>query len=170
MLCQHGALEYVAHILRHHAKNADLVTRTSLALLNLTVCEPRIEELMDKEAILPGLEVMDFHSSDVHLIIILCGVLANFSVKADVRQLLVDHHVLKRIHKTMMLDIGNAVLQVAGLKALVNYSTNALHYMKMEEEGIPKLVGNIMVEHAHDPGGQKYGNYFMGQTTSCPIL
>merc|ERR1711879_206646 len=112
MLCQHDALEYVAHILRHHAKNADLITRTSLALLNLTVCEPHIEELLDKDAILPVLEAMDFHSSDVHLIIILCGVLANFSVKAEVRQLLVENDVLPRIHKGMMLDPSNAVLQV----------------------------------------------------------
>merc|ERR1712007_14948 len=97
------------------------------------------------EAILPVLEVMDFHSEDVHLIIILCGVLANFSVKADVRQLLVDNDVLSRIHRAMLLNPSNAVLQVACIKALVNYSTNAEHYMKMEEMEIPTVVGQVMV-------------------------
>merc|ERR1719433_892535 len=104
MLCQHDALEHVTHILRSHVKNAELVTRASLALLNLTVCEPHVEELMDKEAILPVLHVLDTHANDVHLVIILCGVLANFSVKDDVRQLLVEENVLPRIHAAMKLD------------------------------------------------------------------
>merc|ERR1712080_571114 len=170
MLCQHDALEHVAHVLRNHVKHAELVTRTSLALLNLTVCEPHVEELMEKDAILPALDVLDAHPNDVHLVIIICGVLANFSVKEDVRQLLVEEGVLPRIHTAMKLDPGNTVLQVACLKALVNYSTNAEHYMKMEELDIPTLVGQTIVDHAHDPGVQKYGNFFLGQHTNCPIL
>merc|ERR1719277_1420008 len=50
MLCQHDALHYVCYVLKVHAANAELVTRASLALLNLTVCEPHVEELMDKRA------------------------------------------------------------------------------------------------------------------------
>lgn len=170
MLCQHDALEHVAHILRYHVKNSELVTRACLALLNLTVCEPHVEELMDKEAIVPVLYVLDAHASDVHLVIIICGVLANFSAKDDVRELLVQEKFLQRIQAAMKLDPSNAVLQVACLKALVNYSTNAEHYMKMDELDIPSLVGQTIVDHAHDPGIQKYGNYFLGQHTNCPIL
>lgn len=170
MLCQHDALEYIAYVLRHHFKNPELATRASLALLNLTVCEPHVEELMDKEAIAPVIQVLDAHSSDVHLVIILCGVLANFSVKEDVRQLLAEAGIFARLRDAMKLDQGNAVLQVACLKALVNYSTDAQHYMMMDEEEIPALVGEVMVVHAHDPGVQKYGNYFLGQHTNCPIL
>lgn len=170
MLCQYDALEYVTHILRHHASNPELVTRASLALLNLTVCEPHVEELMDKEAIRPVLDVLDAHSGDVHLVIILCGVLANFSVKADVRDLLVEEGVLERMHALMNLDPGNAVLQVACLKALVNYSTNPTHYMKMEALEIPTLVERAWLDHGHDPGVWKYGNYFLDRHTNCPIL
>merc|ERR1711920_323978 len=124
----------------------------------------------DKEAIIPVIRVLDEHSKDVHLVIILCGVLANFSVKEEVRNLLVEAQILNRLKAAMQLDPSNAVLQVACLKALVNYSTNAEHYMKMEELSIPSLVGKMMVDHAHDPGVQKYGNYYLGQHTNCPIL
>jgi len=170
MLCQHDALHYVAYVLKVHAANAELVTRASLALLNLTVCEPHVEELMDKQAILLILAVLDRHASDVHLVIIVMGILANFSVKDDVRDLLVSAKVLSRVASAMRLDPGNPVLQVACLKSLVNYSTNAEHYMIMDELDIPVLVGQMMVEHAHDDGVQRYGNYFLGQHTSCPIL
>merc|ERR1719188_2861167 len=47
MLCQHDALHYVAHVFRHFATNVELVTRASLALLNLTVCESHVEELTE---------------------------------------------------------------------------------------------------------------------------
>merc|ERR1712061_413864 len=124
---------------------------------------------MDKEAIVPVIRVLDEHSKDVHLVIILCGIFANFSVKEEVRNLLVEAKILDRF-KALQLQPSNAVLQVACLKALVNYSTNAEHYMKMEELDIPTLVGQMMVDHAHDPGVQKYGNYFLGQHTNCPIL
>jgi len=170
MLCQHDALEYVAHVIRTHYKNAELATRACLALLNLTVCEPHVEELMDKQAIMPIFQVFDAHASDINLVIILCGVLANFSVKPDVRDLLVQGGVFWRLRDAMRLDPANVVLQVACLKALVNYSTNAEHYMKMEKEDIPTLVGQMMVDHAQDPGVLKYGNYFLGQHTNCPIL
>ena len=50
MLCQHDALEHVAYALRHYLKNAELVTRACLALLNLTVCESHVEELVEKDA------------------------------------------------------------------------------------------------------------------------
>eukprot|EP00406_Dinophysis_acuminata_P045070 CAMPEP_0179304920 /NCGR_PEP_ID=MMETSP0797-20121207/49353_1 /TAXON_ID=47934 /ORGANISM="Dinophysis acuminata, Strain DAEP01" /LENGTH=363 /DNA_ID=CAMNT_0021014545 /DNA_START=69 /DNA_END=1160 /DNA_ORIENTATION=+ len=170
MLCQHEALDHVAHILRHHVKNAELVTRASLALLNLTVCEPHVEELYEMDAVLPVLHVLDAHASDVHLVIILCGVLANFSVNDGVRQQLVKEGALPRILAAMRVDPGNAVLQVAGLKALVNYSTNAEHYMVMESLGIPSYVGQVIVDHARDPGVQKYGNYFLGEHSNCPIL
>jgi hypothetical protein len=170
MLCQHGALEYVASAIRSYPANADLMTRASLALLNLTVCEPHIEELMDKEAILIVLRVMDEHPKDANLLIMLCGVLANFSVMIEVRELLALGGVFERIDSAMRLEPDNAVLQVACLKALVNYSTNTEHYMKMEELELPSLVGRTMVSHPRDVGVQKYGNYFMGERTSCPIL
>lgn len=170
MFCQYDALEHITTVLRNHVKNAELVTRAALALLNLTVCEPHVEELMEKGAITPVLQVFDEHAYDLHLVIILCGVLANFSVKQEVRQLLVDEGIFKRLQHAMRLDLNNAVLQVACLKALVNYSTDATHYMMMEDEDIPSLVGQTMVEHADDPGVQKYGNYFLGQHTNCPIL
>merc|ERR1712217_378245 len=105
MLCQHDALEYVAHVMKKNVKNANLMTRASLAMLNLTVCEPHVEELMDKDSILPVLDVLDAHSSDVHLVMILCGILANFSVKEDVRQLLVGHGMLPRMRDAMRLDL-----------------------------------------------------------------
>eukprot|EP00415_Alexandrium_ostenfeldii_P003348 UN3348 len=50
----------------------------ALALLNLTVCEPHIEELMDKDSITPVLEVYDAHPSNVDLIVVLCGRLCMF--------------------------------------------------------------------------------------------
>merc|ERR1712157_564906 len=103
-------------------------------------------------------------------VIIVMGVLANFSVKDDVRDLLVGEKLFARVAAAMRMDPHNAVLQVACLKSLVNYSTNAEHYMIMDELGIPNLVGQVMVEHAHDDGVQRYGNYFLGQYTSCPIL
>lgn len=170
MLCQYDALHYVAYVLKVHAANAELVTRAMLALLNLTVCEPHVEELMDKEAILPVVAVLDKHASDVHLVIIVMGVLANFSVKDETRDLLVREGVLQRVADAMRLDPGNPVMQVACLKALVNYSADADHYMIMDGAGIPNLVGQMMVEHAEDPGVQRYGNYFLGQHTTCPIL
>merc|ERR1719491_2099769 len=52
-LCRHDALQHVAYIIATYPRNAELVTRASLALLNLTVCEPHVEELMDKRSILP---------------------------------------------------------------------------------------------------------------------
>jgi len=103
-------------------------------------------------------------------LIILMGVLANFSVKADARKLLVKERALARVAAAMRLDPGNPVLQVACLKALVNYSTDAEHYVVMDGLGIPALVGAMMVDHADDPGVQKYGNFFLGQHTECLIL
>mmetsp|Transcript_32944 Transcript_32944/g.94611 ORF Transcript_32944/g.94611 Transcript_32944/m.94611 type:complete len:374 (-) Transcript_32944:278-1399(-) len=170
MLCQHDALHYVSYVLRYFAQNVELATRASLALLNLTVCELHVEEMLEKRAIPLVLYVLDAHSQDVHLVIILMGVLANYSVKEDVRQLLVQDRVLPRIAAAMRMDPSNAVLQVACLKALVNYSTNYEHYMIMDELGLPIFIGQIMVDHAEDPGVQKYGNFFLGQHTSCPIL
>merc|ERR1719327_2655731 len=170
MLAQQGALDLVVQAMKTYTAHRDLMARASLALLNLTVCEPHVEELMDKEAIRQVLDVLDAHSGDVHLVIILCGVLANFSVKADVRDLLVEEGVLERMHALMNLDPGNAVLQVACLKALVNYSTNPGHYMKMEALEIPTLVERAWLDHGHDPGVWKYGNYFLDRHTNCPIL
>mmetsp|Transcript_34534 Transcript_34534/g.98196 ORF Transcript_34534/g.98196 Transcript_34534/m.98196 type:complete len:379 (+) Transcript_34534:95-1231(+) len=170
MLCQHDALQYVSYVLRFFAQNVELATRASLALLNLTVCELHVEEMLEKRAIPLVLHVMDAHAKDVHLVIILMGVLANYSVREEVRHLLVQDRVLPRIADAMRLDPSNAVLQVACLKALVNYSTNVEHYMIMDELGIPLLVGQVMVDHAEDPGVQKYGNFFLGHHTSCPIL
>lgn len=170
MLCQHEALEYVAYCLQHYVKNQELVTRASLALLNLTVCEPHVEELMDKGALTHLLRVMDEYSGDAHIIIILCGVLANCSVNEEARQLLVEDGVFGRVMEAMRLEPGNAILQVACIKALVNYSANAEHYMLMEELDIPNQVGQVMVEHGSDAGVQKYGNLFLGQHVSCAIL
>lgn len=170
MLCQHDALEYTTYAMRKHVRNSELMTRASLALLNLTACEPHVEELMDKGAIPFLLEVFDEHSEDVHLVIIICGILANLSVLEQTRRYLYEQHVFTRVHSAMKLDQGNPVLQVSCLKALVNYSTTAEYYMKMEELEIPALVGQVMVDHGDDPGVQKYGNYFLGLHTSCPIV
>jgi len=170
MLCQHDALQHVAYIIANFRRNIELVTRASLALLNLTVCEPHVEELMDKQSILPVLDVLDEHEKDVHLVMIIMGVLANFSVKEDVRNLLVQERALSRIARSMRLDPSNSVLQVACLKAVVNYSTDPEHYVHMNNLGIPNLVSQMMVDHVEDDGVQKYGNFFLGQHTSCPIL
>uniref|UniRef100_A0A7S1MLX9 Armadillo repeat-containing protein 8 n=1 Tax=Alexandrium catenella TaxID=2925 RepID=A0A7S1MLX9_ALECA len=170
MLCQHNALEHVVYVLGQYPKNKELAMCAALALLNLTVCEPHIEELMDKDSITPVLEVYDAHPSNVDLIVVLCGIFANFSVKHEVQHVLVREGLFPRLRDAMLLDPGNVVLQVACLKALVNYSTSADFYMKMEQEGIPTLVGQVMVDHPHDPGVQRYGNYYLGQHTSCPIL
>jgi len=170
MLGHYDALHYVSYALTVHAANVPLVTRASLALLNLTVCEPHVEELMEKEAILPVLAVLDKHASDLHLVMIIMGILANFSVKEEVRALLVREGVFQRVASAMRLDLQNSALQVACLKSLVNYSDNVEHFAIMYPLGIPDLVGEIMVEHAHDPGVQRYGNYFLGDHTVCPIL
>jgi hypothetical protein len=169
MLCQHGALELVVNTMNAYMGNADLMTRASLALLNLTVCEPHVEELMDREFILTALSVMDAHPFDVNLVIMLCGVLANFSVMEEVREVLALGGMFKRIHQAMKLEPQNAVLQVACLKALVNFSTSTEHYLKMDELDLPAMVGRTMVNHPRDAGVQKYGNYFLGEHTSCPI-
>lgn len=170
MLCQHDALQYVTLILNEYSSHQELVTRAMLALLNMTVCEPHVEELMDKQAIIPVLSVLDKHAKDVHLVIIIMGVLANFSVKEDVRRILVQAQVFNRIMSAMRLDPNSAVMQVACLKALVNYSMDYEAYTAMERLGIPPLVAQMMVAHSDDPGVQKYGNYFLGQHTHCPIL
>lgn len=114
--------------------------------------------------------VLGRYAKDIHLVIILMGVLANFSVKDDVRTLLVKEKVLNHIAAAMRLDPSNAVLQVACLKAVVNYSIDAEHYMIMDSLGIPNFVGQMMVDHTDDPGVQRYGNYFLGYHTQCPIM
>mmetsp|Transcript_6513 Transcript_6513/g.18261 ORF Transcript_6513/g.18261 Transcript_6513/m.18261 type:complete len:379 (-) Transcript_6513:228-1364(-) len=170
MLCQHDALEHVAYALRHYSKNAELVTRACLALLNLTVCESHVEELVEKDAVVLPIGVLENYHTDVHVVIIVCGILANFSVNADAREILVEEGVFKKIHRSVTLDPSSDVLQIACLKALVNYSTNPDHYMKMEDEGLPSLVGQMMVDHGGNLGIQKYGNMFLGEQGLCPIL
>lgn len=170
LLCQFDALEYITHVLRNYSKNAELITRTSLALLNLTVCEAHVEELTDKEACPLVLRVLEHHAKDAHVAIIVCGVLANLSVSDEVRQLLVEEGVLDHVFAVMRTDTGNAVLQVACLKALVNYSRSPEHYNMMQELGIPTLVQEAMVKSPDDAGVQKYGDYFFGQHTSCPLM
>merc|ERR1712039_1085795 len=101
---------------------------------------------------------LDKHASDLPLAMIIMGVLANFSVKGDVRALLVRGGVFSRVAFAMRLDLANAVLQVACLKSLVNYSTNVDHFLLMEELGVTDLVADVMVEHVADPGVQRYGN------------
>merc|ERR1719491_1602180 len=101
---------------------------------------------------------------------IIMGILANFSVKEEVRNLLVQERALPRIAKAMQLDPSNAVLQVACLKAVVNYSTDPEHYVHMDKLRIPIFVSQMMVDHIEDEGVQKYGNFFLGQHTTCPIL
>jgi hypothetical protein len=170
MLCQHEALEYIGYIFHHYSNNAELITRSSLALLNLTCCEPHVEEFMDKGALPLLVKVLNLYKNDVNEVIILCGVLANMSVNEEARQLLVEDGIFKSILQCMQLEPHNIVLQIACIKALVNYSTNAEHYMLMEELQIPNQIGQIMVDHGADAGLQKYGNMFLGQHTSCTIL
>merc|ERR1719197_878845 len=86
MLGQHDALEHVCYVLSHSPRNVELVTRAILALLNLTVCESHVEELMDKGAAPLVVQVFDHHPRDVHVAIIACGVLANLSVSSEVQQ------------------------------------------------------------------------------------
>jgi hypothetical protein len=170
MLGQHDALEYTTYVLKTYPKNAEVITRAILALLNLTVCESHVEELMDKGAAPLVVQVLDNHPNDVHIAIIACGVLANLSVSSEVQQQLVAQGVFKRVADAMKLDSGNAVLQVACLKALVNYTSVSEYYFAMEECGIPNLVGQAQLDHVNDAGVKKYGNYFFGHHTSCPIL
>lgn len=170
MLGQHDALEHVSHVLRNCTENIELVTRAILALLNLTVCESHVEELMDKGSAPLVLQVLKLYPMDVHVAIISCGVLANLSVSSEVRQLLVEQSIFLRLEVAMKLDATNSVLQVACLKALVNYTTSAEHYNAMIACGIPDLVGKAQVDHASDVGVNKYGNYFYSHHTSCPIL
>lgn len=185
MLGQHDALEYVAYALRQHTKNPELATRGMLALLNLTVCESHVEEFMDKENeaaeradkerkdhkyIMCVLKVLDQHPRDVHIAIIACGVLANLSVSDNARGELVQEDVFPRIADAMRLEPSNPVLQVACLKSLVNYSRDASHYKIMEKSDIPNLVAQATYNHADDVGVRKYGNYWYGHHTACPIL
>lgn len=170
MLCQHEALEYIAYIYANYAANVELVTRSSLALLNLTVCEPHVEEFLDKGALSLTLKVMGQYKEDVNLVIILCGVLANMSSNEEARQLLVEDGVFRKLLDAMKLDTSNVVLQIACMKALVNYSTNPEHYMLMEELDIPNQLGHVMVEHGADAGIQRYGNMFLGQHSNCVVL
>jgi len=170
MLGQHDALEHVSHVLKNCTENIELVTRAILALLNLTVCESHVEELMDKGSAPLVLEILKLYPRDVHVAIISCGVLANLSVSSEVRQLLVEQEVFYRLADAMKLDAGNSVLQVACLKALVNYSASPEHYRAMLACGIPTLVEKAQIDHASDVGVNKYGNYLWGQHTSCPIL
>eukprot|EP00927_Polykrikos_kofoidii_P053704 TRINITY_DN48270_c0_g1_i1.p1 TRINITY_DN48270_c0_g1~~TRINITY_DN48270_c0_g1_i1.p1 ORF type:complete len:366 (+),score=50.18 TRINITY_DN48270_c0_g1_i1:135-1232(+) len=170
MLCQHDALDHVAYVFERHNKNVELVTRASLALLNMTACEPHVEELQDKGALPSVLRAFAAHAGDPHLAIILGGVLANFSTNQRARDQLVENGVLPLLEAAMKLDSQNAVLQVACLKAIVNYSMNVDHYAKMQALGIPELVELAMEIHAKDPGVQRYGNYFQGEYSNCPIL
>lgn len=170
MLCQHDALAYVTHALRQYEKNAELVTRACLALLNLTACGAHVEELVEKDAVLLPIRVLTNYPSDMHVVIIVCGVLANLSVNHEAREQLARGGVFHHVQEAMRLDPGNAVLQVACLKSLVNYSNNPDHYIQMEKESIPTLVGQVMIDHGDDPAVQKYGNIFLGETSSCSIL
>merc|ERR1712224_1165839 len=88
----------------------------------------------------------NLYKHDVNEVIILCGVLANMSVNEEARQLLVEDGIFKSILQCMQLEPHNIVLQIACIKALVNYSTNAEHYMLMEELQIPNQIGLIMVQ------------------------
>lgn len=170
MLGQHDAIEHVIAVLRSNAKHIEVTTRASLALLNLTVCESHVEELADKGGVQVVLQVIDAFPQDVHIAIIICGVLANVSVSEDARNILVDNGVFPRVAYIMKLDPNNAILQVACIKALVNYSMSGRDYLKMEDAGLHDLVGNAMLKHPDDAAVRKYGDYFYGNTTSCPIL
>jgi len=90
--------------------------------------------------------------------------------KVGARILLFEDGVLSRLFVVMNLDSDNAVLQVACLKVLVSYSNNPEYYLKMDELGIPNLVERVMVEHGEDPGVQRFGNFFYGKHTYCPVL
>mmetsp|Transcript_25757 Transcript_25757/g.60146 ORF Transcript_25757/g.60146 Transcript_25757/m.60146 type:complete len:375 (+) Transcript_25757:84-1208(+) len=169
MLCQHDALQHVTYVLKNHSENTELVTRACLALLNLTVCESHVEELLERDAIGLALQVLDNHAEDIHVVIIVCGILANMSVIPEARQVLVDDGLFPRIASVMRMDPFNAVLQVAALKAIVNYATKKNYYdlMEREDTGIVTLVGRMMVDHPWDQGVQKYGNLFLGRHQSC---
>jgi len=169
MLCQHDALQYVTHVLRKHSENTELVTRACLALLNLTVCESHVEEMLERDAAALPLHVLDDHTEDLHVAIIVCGILANMSTIPEARQVLVDEGLFVRIAHIMRLDPLNAVLQVAALKAIVNYTTKRNYYelMNREDVGIYNLVERMMINHAEDAGVQRYGNLCLGQHQGC---
>merc|ERR1711908_173454 len=113
----------------------------------------------------------EHHKKDIHVVIIICGVLANLSISDEARQCLVEEGVFPKVRDAMRLDVESAVLQVACLKALVNYSQVATHYNLMEELGIPTLVTDAMVRHSDDRGVQKYGEYFFQgtQASRCVV-
>ncbi|CAK0865892.1 unnamed protein product [Prorocentrum cordatum] len=100
MLCQHGALEYSASTMRAYPTNADLMTKTSLALLNLTVCEPHVEELIDKE---------EGRNGHPHR-------LAGHGRASEGRQ--PPHHALRRARQLLRHDRGSRVVGARrGLRA-----------------------------------------------------
>merc|ERR1719262_1245268 len=132
----------------------------------MTVCEPHVEELMDKGAFPGVMKAFGQHSHDVHLAVIMCGILANFSVLETARTVLVSLGVFPLIVATMQLEPDNAVLQTACLKAIVNYSMNGDHYNKMLECGVPTLVEQAQTTHVHDVAVQKYANFFNAQYNS----
>merc|ERR1712050_387203 len=111
--------------------------------------------------------VLDKHASDLHIVMVVMGVLANFSVKEDVRALLVREGVFSRVEFAMRLDLANPVLQVACLKSLVNYSTNVEYFLRMDELGIADLVAEVMIKHAGDSGVQRYAIFFLAEHTRC---
>jgi hypothetical protein len=170
MLGQHDALQHVTHALRHHVKNIELVTRTTLALLNLTTCEAHVEEVLDKGVAQAIVNVMGVHKNDVHLTMIVCGALANLSIVDDARAQLAKAGLFPCIQTAMKLDPDNAMLQIACLKAVVNYTIEPNHYLKMQEFEIPDLVGAAMAKHGGNTNVQTYGNYFFGQGSSCAVM
>lgn len=170
MLCQHEALEYVTYVIRYYTANEELVTRASLALLNLTVCESHILEVIAKDSVSLPIRVLQEYADDVHIVLIACGILANFSAVEEARKLLVEAGLFECMQGALKLDPNSSVLQVACLKTLVNYSVNAKHYMLMEKYDIPTLVGQAILLHANDPAVQRYGNYFLGHHSFCCIL
>jgi len=170
MLGMHDGLEIISYCMYAYPSDSELMTRTSLALLNMTACESHAEEFLDKGAIPVLVKVMKEHQEDLNMGIIQCGVVTHLGVHPDACQVLVDEGWLEIVRDYMRLDTKNAVLQIACLKSLACFSTNPEWYLMLEELGVPELVGEAMINHSNDTGVQKYGHLFLGHYSTCSIL
>jgi hypothetical protein len=131
-----------------------------------------------EESVLFVLGVLDAHPDDFHIAIITCGVIANLSSNNEVRQVLArstggskdkDNDVFFRVKRAMQIDPMNAVLQVACIKAVLNFSKSHEHYDKMEKHDISSLITRARYIHKNDTTIAKYVDFFNGNHTRCPI-
>jgi hypothetical protein len=165
ILVQYKALDAVVRALKMFPWHADLQTRAALALLNLTQASHHSQEFRRLGGVPLLCAVMRKHRFDISLVIIFLGIVSNTSCSVDTRAVMVKEGIFATIKSSFGLDESNLVLQIACIKALVHYSTDPDYYLLMEEEGIPAIIGKLMVENGKDVTIQKYGNIFLGAHT-----